>query len=143
MRLTDIDDTDIALDGYFQPSVDEGGSCRTVSGSDCWAQDTYLEMLTEEGELLHEDEEGRWAYGFGLRTIFNGEDTEENREEIYARVREKLTKRDYIDPESIKVTMLDTNEKGVKLLRISFSDIDDEEEVNKDIRIEGAEVTIE
>ena len=38
----------------------EDGDVRLVSEEDCWIQDVWMEMLTEEGELLHEDEEGRW-----------------------------------------------------------------------------------
>ena len=98
MRLTGTDDTDIALDQYGQPVVGEDGDVRLVSEEDCWIQDVWMEMLTEEGELLHEDEEGRWAYGFGYGTVLNGLDSEEANEEIYARTREKLTKRDYIEP---------------------------------------------
>lgn len=55
MRLTGTDDTDIALDQYGQPVVGEDGDVRLVSEEDCWIQDVWMEMLTEEGELLHED----------------------------------------------------------------------------------------
>lgn len=92
MRLTGTDDTDIALDQYGQPVVGEDGDVRLVSEEDCWIQDVWMEMLTEEGELLHEDEEGRWAYGFGYGTVLNGLDSEEANEEIYARTREKTDK---------------------------------------------------
>lgn len=74
MMLTGTDDTDIALDQYGQPVVGEDGDVRLVSEEDCWIQDVWMEMLTEEGELLHEDEEGRWAYGFGYGTVLNGLD---------------------------------------------------------------------
>nr|DAH08548.1 MAG TPA: hypothetical protein [Caudoviricetes sp.] len=102
-----------------------------------------MEMLTEEGELLHEDEEGRWAYGFGYGTVLNGLDSEEANEEIYARTREKLTKRDYIEPDSIKTSITAPDRKGRRTLRVTYSPLDTEKEVNKDIRIDGAEVTIE
>lgn len=119
------------------------GDVRLVSEEDCWIQDVWMEMLTEEGELLHEDEEGRWAYGFGYGTVLNGLDSEEANEEIYARTREKLTKRDYIEPDSIKTSITTPDRKGRRTLRVTYSPLDAEKEVNKDIRIDGAEVTIE
>lgn len=143
MRLTGTDDTDIALDQYGQPVVGEDGDVRLVSEEDCWIQDVWMEMLTEEGELLHEDEEGRWAYGFGYGTVLNGLDSEEANEEIYARTREKLTKRDYIEPDSIKTSITAPDRRGRRTLRVTYSPLDTEKEVNKDIRIDGAEVTIE
>lgn len=143
MRLTGTDDTDIALDKYGQPVIGEDGDVKLVSGQECWTQDVWLEMLTEEGELLHEDEEGRWAYGFGYGTVLNGLDDEEAEEEIYARTREKLTKREYIEPDSIKTSLIETDRKGKKILRVSYSPLDSDEEINKDIRVDGAEVMIE
>ena len=143
MRLTGTDDTDIALDQYGQPVVGEDGDVRLVSEEDCWIQDVWMEMLTEEGELLHEDEEGRWAHGFGYGTVLNGLDSEEANEEIYDRTREKLTKRDYIEPDSIKTSITAPDRKGRRTLRVTYSPLDTEKEVNKDIRIDGVEVTIE
>lgn len=142
MRLTGTDDTDIALDDYGQPIVASDGNCALVSGTECWVQDTYLEMLTEEGELLHEDEEGRWAYGFGFQTMLNGDIVQE-RVEIPARVREKLSKREYIDQDSIKTELTDIDRRGGRKLRVSFKGIDETAEINKDLRIDGVEVTIE
>lgn len=66
-----------------------------------------------------------------------------SREEIYARTREKLTKRDYIEPDSIKTSITAPDRKGRRTLRVTYSPLDAEKEVNKDIRIDGAEVTIE
>lgn len=84
-----------------------------------------------------------WAYGFGYGTVLNGLDSEEANEEIYARTREKLTKRDYIEPDSIKTSITAPDRKGRRTLRVTYSPLDAEKEVNKDIRIDGAEVTIE
>lgn len=72
-----------------------------------------------------------------------GKDSEEANEEIYARTREKLTKRDYIEPDSIKTSITAPDRKGRRTLRVTYSPLDAEKEVNKDIRIDGAEVTIE
>ena len=59
MRLAGTDDTDIRLDLNGQPIPDNNGNCMLVTGQACWMQDIWLEMMTDEGELLHEDEEGR------------------------------------------------------------------------------------
>ena len=143
MRLTGLDDTDIRLDRNGQPVVDSEGNIQTVSGDDCWFQDILAESLEQEGELLHEDEEGRWSYGFGLLDFANDTDGEQLQEDIYARVREKLTKRDFIEPSSIKTVLDPPNTKGERELHISFSKVDETDERNIDIRVNDTEVVIE
>lgn len=142
MRLTGQEDTDIALDEFGQPLVDQKGNCVLVSGSACWKQDIFLEALTEEGELMHEDEEGRWSFGFGMTMLLNQETGDDPDEEIRARIREKLTKREFIDDNSIKIDIEDTDGRGNNNIRISFQEIDGKDEVNIDMRIDGTEVYI-
>ena len=139
MRLAEQEDVDIALDELGQPVVEAGNIC-TVSGYDCCKQDIYLEVLTEEGELVHEDEEGRWAYGFGLKEMLNEESGDNLNEEVSARVHEKLTKRDYVDADSIKVVMKDTPNRREKNLEIKFSWVDETAESEIDLTIDGMEV---
>lgn len=143
MRLTGLEDTDIALDENGQPVVDGEGNIQTVSGDDCWFQDILAESLTQEGELLHEDEEGRWSYGFGLLEFANEADEEQLQEDIYARVREKITKRDFIEPSSIRTVLTPRNIRGERELSIRFSKIDENDERNIDIRVNDTEVVIE
>lgn len=143
MRLTGLDDTDIRLDRNGQPVVDSEGNIQTVSGDDCWFQDILAESLEQEGELLHEDEEGRWSYGFGLLDFIGEGDNEQIQEDIYARVREKLTKRDFIEPSSIKTVLDPPTTKGERELHISFSKVDETDERNIDIRVNDTEVVIE
>lgn len=139
MKLAGQDDTDIGLDARGQPRADNG-NCVLVNGRDCWVQDIWCEGLTEEGELHYEDEEGRWAYGFGMKEFLNAEEDEELQDEVYARVREKVTKREFIDADSVQASLVDVDGKGLKELLFSFREVDEDEEINIDLRIDGVEV---
>ena len=90
MRLTDISDTDIRLDQNGQPIPDNNGECVLCTGEQCWMQDIWIEMLTEESELLWEDEEGIQAYGFGLTDYLNAEIDEAFKGDFSARIISKL-----------------------------------------------------
>lgn len=144
MRLTASEDKDIKLDAAGQPVTDKDGCPQLVSGMECWMQDIWLEMLTEEGEILFEDEEGRYAYGYGLREFLNAEYDEELQAEMEARIREKLTKREYIDENSIKVTFAQGTE-GDWATHITFAP-ETEDDVNTDVAIDiimnGEEVLV-
>lgn len=139
MRLTGVDDTDIMLDINGQPVVDQSGAPQLVNGRDCWMQDIWCEILTEEGELLHEDEEGRMAYGYSLLEFVNA--TDEISGEIKNRVLEKLTKREYIDESSIEVNVYSFNEE--MKIAVSFQQVDTDADLDIDISIDGAEVYVE
>ena len=131
MRLAGMEDTDIMLDEYGQPVV-EAGIPQIVSGKECWLQDIRCEMLTEEGELIHEDEEGKEAYGYSLLEFLNGED--DILGEIQARIIEKLSKRENIDESSIKAEVVVENKGRIRAI-VSFNTSDDKEnsiEVNVD-----------
>ncbi|WP_373219119.1 DUF2634 domain-containing protein [Ruminococcus sp. 5_1_39BFAA] len=131
MRLAGIEDTDIMLDEYGQPVV-EAGIPQIVSGKECLLQDIRCEMLTEEGELIYEDEEGKEAYGYGLLEFLNGED--DILGEIQARIIEKLSKREDIDESSIKAEVVVENKGRIRAI-VSFNTSDDKEnsiEVNVD-----------
>ena len=143
MRLTGQEDTDIALDARGQPVATAEGGIALVSGRRCWLQDIWMEGLTEEGELIHEDEEGRWAYGFSLREFLNGETDEALRYEVFARIREKLTKREFIDPDTIEISMLDMDQHGKMNVTFKFEEVDVKKEQEIDLRIEETEVETE
>lgn len=142
MRLTELEDVDIALDEYGQPKTDNDGNVLTVSGDACWFQDVVCEALTQEGEMLHEDEEGRWAYGFGLLDFAHAAGEEDLQDDVYARVREKLTKREFIEPSSIQTRLDPPGADKERVLHISFSKIDETDERNIDIRVNNTEVEI-
>ena len=139
MRLTGISDTDLMLDDNGQPVVDVSGTPQTVQDRECWMQDIRCEMLTEEGELLHEDEEGKEAYGYGLFEFLNARDDISG--ELQTRIFEKLSKRSYIDESSITVTVSSENTKMTNVT-VSFK-TQDGEEGSIEIDVDGSEVYVE
>lgn len=142
MRLAGIGDTDIKLDRDGQPIADNNGNCILVAGLSCWMQDIWMEMLTEEGELLHEDEEGREAYGYSLLDFLNGEYDETLREEVRQQITEKLTKRSYIDDGSIGIAFEEPDALGCWGIHLEFREIDTENNLDIDIYTNGMEVYV-
>lgn len=102
MQITDTNDIDIMLDGNGQPVSDGNGDASLVEDDACWLQDLRNEAVTEEGELFYESEEGDASYGWGLLDFMQGEYDGFTRMEIQQRIRSKLSKRDYIDADSIQ-----------------------------------------
>lgn len=141
MRLAGTEDTDLKLDRNGQPVVDMNGNCVTCTGMECWMQDIWIEMQTEEGELLHEDQDGRAAFGYSLLEFLNAETDELFQEEIEARIIEKLTKRDYIDGGSIEISVIAPGD-GTWSAHIQFRESDGEDDISIDITSDGTEVQI-
>lgn len=143
MRLTGTEDTDIRLDGMGQPVPDNNGDCMLVTGQGCWMQDIWMEMLTEEGELLHEDSEGQEAYGYGLTEFLNVEYSEEMREELRQHLTEKLVKREYIDEGSIGITFVNPETFDCQwMIHLEFRETNAETPVDIDIYADGMEVYV-
>lgn len=139
MRRATTEDTDIRIDKDGQPCADEKGEFLLVSGTDCFLQDIWLDMLTEEGELLQEDAEGEAAFGYGLRRYMNAEFSEEIQEEISALIRNKLTKRQDIRNESIKITV--TQRQNAWSAHVQFQ-IGTDDNINIQIGTDGNEVYV-
>ena len=97
MTIVGENNTDIMLDANGQPVADSSGDFKTVTGDECWEQDLRLEAYTEPGELFYEDENGDEAYGFGLLDFSHAENDEFTQKEIEQRVKNKLSKRTYLD----------------------------------------------
>lgn len=150
MQMIEIEDDDIMLDPHGQPVTDMAIDLAVVTEDGCWKQDLKNEVLTEEGELFYEEEEGDDAYGFGMLDFLQQERDEEDEEdsflitEIRQRISAKLSKRKYIDSSSIQ-TEVSFTENRIKI-DTSFKRIDDETLYNMDINIENTrevEVVIE
>lgn len=141
MRLAGTNDTDIRLDIRGQPVPDNNGAPELVTDMQCWMQDIWIEILTEESELLHEDEEGNNAYGYSLREYLNSEFDDTVKAEIEARIRGKLSKREYVDGSSINIQFLE-DENGVHRISLSFAPAEEETGgiIKTDIIISGEEV---
>lgn len=140
MRLTGTEDTDLMLDANGQPVVDASGTPQIVRDRECWIQDIRCEMLTEEGELFYEDEEGKEAYGYGLFEFVNAEDDIAG--ELQARIIEKLSKRTYIDESSIAVEVDMKSSKRTNIT-VSFSQQDSRDVSSIEIDVDGSEVYVE
>lgn len=140
MRLAGTEDTDIMLDANGQPVVDASGTPQIVRNRECWIQDIRCEMLTEEGELFYEDEEGKEAYGYGLFEFVNAEDDIAG--ELQARIIEKLSKRTYIDESSIAVEV-DVKSSKRTNIAVSFSQQDSRDVNSIEIDVDGSEVYVE
>lgn len=144
MRLAGTNDTDIRLDIRGQPVPDNNGAPELVTDMKCWMQDIWIEILTEESELLHEDEEGNAAYGYSMREFLNSEFDETLKAEIEARIRGKLSKREYIDGSSITIRFLEP-ERDVHQIGLTFAPAEEEGAENAvtiDITMDGEEVLV-
>lgn len=139
MNLVGLNNTDILLDAFGQPTASKTGDFETVSGAECWMQDIRLEMGTDAGELFYEDERGRGAYGYSLTDFLNQEFTDFNRLEITQRIQSKLSKREEVDERTILVKdQLNGGYQGF----ISFKTNSPDDEYNIDLSVKKAEVII-
>lgn len=141
MQMVGEEDVDIKLDENGQPLSRDDGEAATVSDDACWLQDLKNEVLTEEGELFYEDEEGDDSYGFGLLEFTQGEYDEFTEMEIQQRIRSKMAKREYIDAGSVD-TSVQFDGHNYKV-RVTFNRNDSKKEYNIDIESDGVEVRVE
>ena len=132
MELVGLEETDIFIDENGQPQVDETGDIKLVAGESCWAQDIKNEMLTTEGELFYEDQESTEAYGYSLVEFLHMEFDEMTEEEIVQRIREKLSKREDIDEESIDIEADISAGCNIKV-KFRAKDSSEEQEVEVDL----------
>lgn len=143
MRLAGPGDTDIRIDRNGQPMPDNNGDCILVTGTACWMQDIWLELLTDEGELLHEDAEDREAYGYGLSEYLNAEFDEELQGELLQQITDKLTKRDYIDEASIGIGFTGPDAMdGQWAVHLEFRETGSGTTMDVDIYTDGTEVYV-
>lgn len=141
MNIVDDTCSDILLDKNGQPVIDSNGDFTIVSGNDCWKQDLRLETETEQGELFYETADGADAYGFGMSDFSNAEYDDLTVMEIEQRVRDKLSKRTYIDSRTIKQNV--TYENGQYVNQATFSIQDSRAEYNIELSSEKVEVNEE
>lgn len=143
MRLAGTDDTDIRLDLNGQPIPDNNGNCMLVTGQACWMQDIWLEMMTDEGELLHEDEEGRMAYGYSLTDFLSATYSDELEGELRQQIMEKLTKRSYIDEGSIGIAFAGPELHECQwAVHLEFRELGAEDGLDVDVYADGKEVYV-
>ena len=107
--MTGLHDTDILLDDRWQLTQAADGGAPLCSELDCLYQNIALEAVTQPGDLFHDPD-----WGWGLYDFIQSEDDELTRLEMYQRVRTKLSKREVIRSETIRVTA-DFDEDTIRL----------------------------
>ncbi len=142
MMLVDLESDDIKLDERGQPVIGNDGDFALISGKKCFLQDLRNEILTEQAELFYEDEDEDDSYGFGLLEFKNETYSEFLGLEIERRIKEKLKKREEIDPSSIHTKMMLSENKILKI-QIHYKLKDTDEEYDAEISEDRVEVVRE
>lgn len=139
MQIIGENEVDILLDADGQPVADADGDFALTSG-DAWLQDIKHEALTQEGELLYEDERGNDSYGWGLLDFMQAPGDDFLTLEIRQRIRAKLSKRDYIDAASIHTDM--SFDGRLCHIGVSFQRVSRDQKYTIDIETDGVEVVV-
>ena len=84
------------------------------------------EILTEQAELFYEDEDEDDSYGFGLLEFKNETYSEFLGLEIERRIKEKLKKREEIDPASISTELIQAGDKIKITIHFKLKETDEE-----------------
>jgi hypothetical protein len=126
MMLVDLESDDIKLDERGQPVISNDGDFALVSGEKCFLQDLRNEILTEQAELFYEDEDEDDSYGFGLLEFKNETYSEFLGLEIERRIKEKLKKREEIDPASISTELIQAGDKIKITIHFKLKETDEE-----------------
>lgn len=112
--------TDIKLDDTLQPSQAASGDAVLVSGIEELLQEIRLEAMTQEGELFFDE-----SYGWSLLDFIQRDYDDLFDVELKERAKNKLSKYDEIDQESIEVST-SFEEDRINFL-INFKIIDEEQ----------------
>ncbi len=126
MMLVDLEYDDIKLDERGQPVIGNDGDFALISGKKCFLQDLRNEILTEQAELFYEDEDEDDSYGFGLLEFKNETYSEFLGLEIERRIKEKLKKREEIDPASISTELIQAGDKIKITIHFKLKETDEE-----------------
>ncbi|MCI8503676.1 MAG: DUF2634 domain-containing protein [Hungatella sp.] len=126
MMLVDLEYDDIKLDERGQPVIGNDGDFALISGKKCFLQDLRNEILTEQAELFYEDEDEDDSYGFGLLEFKNETYSEFLGLEIERRIKEKLKKREEIDPASINTELIQAGDKIKIVIHFKLKETDEE-----------------
>lgn len=126
MQLINLESVDIKLDEEGQPVIGSDGDFELISDEKCFRQDLKNEILTEQAELFYEDEDEDDSYGFGLLEFKNETYSEFLALEIGRRIKEKLKKREEIDPASISTELIQDGDKIKITIHFKLKETDEE-----------------
>ena len=122
--LDELIGSDIAIDeqGNFIPAPD--GDVEMISGYECLIQEIKNEMNTEPGDLFYDLD-----YGYGLLDFVQKVNDEITRLEYTQRIRNKLSRHELVDPNTVKVDISEWDLKCIKT-KVSFKAADKEIELD-------------
>lgn len=126
MQLINLESVDIKLDEEGQPVIGSDGDFELISDEKCFRQDLKNEILTEQAELFYEDEDEDDSYGFGLLEFKNETYSEFLALEIGHRIKDKLKKREEIDPASISTELIQDGDKIKITIHFKLKETDEE-----------------
>ena len=125
--MTDFGGSDIKINEGNIVRANNGDSYLVI-GKECILQNIKLEAISNEGELWYEEN-----WGWGLSEFLQGLDDEINMLAITQRIKEKLSMREYINPESIVVYTNLENEKMRVTIIFNFVGDDNQEKIELDL----------
>ncbi len=126
---------DIKMDETWQLTQAANGDAPTVSGIECILQDIKLEAVTQENEIFYDEE-----YGWSLLDFIQAEEDSLTRTEIEQRIKSKLSKRDYINSDSIEVLIIFS--EVTLSISIAFKFIDEDETYTVDLVLNRIKVEV-
>lgn len=135
--MAGLHDTDIKLDNNWQLTSAANGDAPLASDKECIIQDIRLEALSQEGELFYDED-----WGWSLLDFMQVQDDELERIEIEQRIRTKLSRREEIDNETIKIGLSFQDDKMT--VKTTFKFIDDSKQYDLEVLLDRvrAEVVV-
>jgi hypothetical protein len=115
--------TDILLDEKGNFVVAPDGDIASVSGYECLIQEIKNEMNTEPGDLFYDVD-----YGYGLLEFIQRQNNELNRLEFSQRIKDKLSRHNLVNADSVKVNIEGWNLKTITT-KVSFKALNKEIEL--------------
>lgn len=126
---------DIKMDETWQLTQAANGDAPTVSGIECILQDIKLEAVTQENEIFYDEK-----YGWSLLDFIQSEEDPLTRTEIEQRIKSKLSKRDYVNSDTIEVLIIFS--EVTLSISIAFKFIDDDETYTVDLVLNRIKVEV-
>ena len=98
--LEELIGSDIMINEYGNFVAASDGDAEIVSGFDCLFQEVKNEAITQPGDLFYYDE-----YGWGLLDFMHAQGDEITQLEFTQRIKNKLSSKEFVDPDSIEVSI--------------------------------------
>ena len=129
---------DIRLDDSWKLTQAANGDAPVVSGTECILQDIRLAALTQEGEFFYDP-----TYGWSLLDFLQGDDTELKRAAIDMRIRQRLSRRTYIIPGSIRTQVFFFKDTLKVQILFFMREKDTDQEYGLEVNLDRIQVEVE